>query len=45
MKTKIEAAEIAQKGNIETWIVNGLKDNFMVNAIKNKSKFTKIKIN
>ena len=45
MKTKIQASEIAQKGNIETWVVNGLKDNFMVNAINNKSKFTKIKLN
>ena len=44
MSTKIEASEIAQKANIETWIVNGLKDNFVVNAIKNKSEFTKITI-
>ena len=42
MTTKIDAAEIAQKANIETWIVNGLKDNFIVNAINNISKFTKI---
>ena len=42
MTTKIDAAEIAQKANIETWIVNGLKDNFIVNAINNTSKFTKI---
>ncbi|MFK5958052.1 MAG: glutamate 5-kinase [Lutibacter sp.] len=42
MKTKIEAAEIAQKATIETWILNGLNDNFMVNAIKNKINFTKI---
>lgn len=44
MATKIEASEIAQKATIETWIVNGLNDNFMLNAIKNKSEFTKIKI-
>lgn len=44
MKTKIEAAEIAQKANIETWVLNGLNDNFMVNAINNKSEFTKITI-
>jgi len=42
MTTKIDAAEIAQKANIETWIVNGLNDNFIVNAINNTSKFTKI---
>ncbi|WP_372746566.1 glutamate 5-kinase [Lutibacter sp.] len=42
MSTKIEASEIAQNANIETWIVNGLQDNFVVNAIKNNSDFTKI---
>tara|TARA_R110001583_G_scaffold49255_3_gene154215 strand:- start:2863 stop:3639 length:777 start_codon:yes stop_codon:yes gene_type:complete len=44
MSTKIEASEIAQNATIETWIVNGLKDNFIVNAIKNKSEFTKITV-
>lgn len=43
MATKIEAAEISQNANIETWIVNGLEDNFIVNAIHNKIEFTKIK--
>ncbi|PCH54441.1 MAG: hypothetical protein COC22_00005 [Flavobacteriaceae bacterium] len=42
MKTKIEAAGIAQKANIETWILNGLQDNFMIDAIKNRTEFTKI---
>jgi glutamate 5-kinase len=42
MTTKIDAAEIAQKGNIETWILNGLNDNFVVDAIQNKIAFTKI---
>ena len=42
MATKVEAASIAQMANIETWIVNGLKDNFIENAINNKSDFTKI---
>jgi len=42
MTTKIDAAEIAQEANIETWIVNGLKDNFIVNALENRSEFTKI---
>lgn len=42
MTTKIEAAEIAQNANIETWILNGLKDNFILDAIQNKSVFTKI---
>jgi len=42
MTSKIDAAEIAQKGNIETWILNGLNDNFVVDAIQNKIAFTKI---
>jgi glutamate 5-kinase len=42
MQSKIEAAAIAKSANIETWIVNGLKDNFILNAIKNSIPFTKI---
>ncbi len=42
MKSKIEAARIAQEANIETWVVNGLKDNFMIDVIQNKASFTKI---
>ena len=43
MQSKIEAASVTKKHNIETWIVNGLDDNFMLNAFKNKVPFTKIK--
>ncbi|CAH8282553.1 glutamate 5-kinase [Mariniflexile fucanivorans] len=43
MQSKIEAASVAKKANIETWIVNGLEDNFIVNAFENKIQFTKIK--
>ena len=43
MQSKIEAATIAKKANIETWIINGLKDNFITDAINGKSNFTKIK--
>lgn len=43
MQSKIEAASVAKKSNIETWIVNGLDDNFIVNAMDNKVPFTKIK--
>lgn len=43
MQSKIEAVTIAKKANIETWIVNGLKDNFIINAIENNSNHTKIK--
>ncbi|UMB55549.1 glutamate 5-kinase [Lutibacter sp. A64] len=42
MTTKIDAAEIAQQAKIETWILNGLNDNFIVDAIDNASEFTKI---
>jgi glutamate 5-kinase len=42
MQSKIEAAAIAKAANIETWIVNGLKDDFILNAIENKIPFTKI---
>ncbi|MGC6432165.1 MAG: glutamate 5-kinase [Jejuia sp.] len=43
MQSKIEAASLAKTANIETWIVNGLEDNFIVNAMENKVPFTKIK--
>ncbi|WP_103071335.1 glutamate 5-kinase [Aquimarina sediminis] len=42
MKSKIEATRIAQKADIETWIINGLNDDFIMNAIHNKIQFTKI---
>lgn len=43
MASKIEAAEVARQANIETWIVNGLEDNFLINALEDKVAFTKIK--
>ncbi|TPN82254.1 glutamate 5-kinase [Aquimarina algicola] len=43
MQSKIEAAKIAKTSNIETWIVNGIRDNFMIDAIQNTIPFTKIK--
>ena len=43
MQSKIDAATIAQTAGIETWITNGLYDNFITDAIDNKSTFTKIK--
>lgn len=42
MLSKIEAAEILKKEKIETWIVNGIQDNFIINAMNNKVSFTKI---
>ena len=43
MQSKVDAIQIANKSNIETWIVNGLEDNFISNAINNKIAFTKVK--
>jgi glutamate 5-kinase len=43
MQSKIEAASLTKKANIETWIINGLEDNFITNAFDNKVPFTKIK--
>tara|TARA_R110002072_G_scaffold236545_1_gene394098 strand:- start:166 stop:927 length:762 start_codon:yes stop_codon:yes gene_type:complete len=43
MQSKIEAAAVTKKANIETWIVNGLEDDFIINAFENKLPFTKIK--
>lgn len=42
MLSKVSAAAITQKAKIETWIVNGLDDNFMLNAIEDKVHFTRI---
>ena len=44
MASKIDAAEIAQKAGIETWIVNGLNDNFIIEGIKKTIEFTKITV-
>ena len=43
MQSKIDAAAILQKKNIETWFVNGIEDNFIINALNDKVEFTKIK--
>jgi glutamate 5-kinase len=42
MLSKIEAAEILKNEKIETWIVNGIGDNFMINAMNKQIPFTKI---
>jgi glutamate 5-kinase len=43
MQSKIDSAAIAKAANIETWIINGLEDNFILKALKNEISFTKIK--
>jgi glutamate 5-kinase len=42
MLSKIEAAEILKEEKINTWILNGIGDNFMINAINEQIPFTKI---
>jgi len=42
MLSKIEAAEILKKEKIETWIVNGIGDNFIIKAMRKQIPFTKI---
>ena len=43
MKSKIEAASLSRGADIETWIVNGLEDDFITNAFESRADFTKIK--
>ncbi len=42
MQSKIEAATIAQNAGIATWIVNGLKENFIIDSLNGNAKHTKI---
>ena len=42
MESKIEAASVTSAANIETWIVNGLEDDFLINALGGNVDFTKI---
>lgn len=42
MQSKIDSAAIAKAANIETWIINGLEDNFILKGMKGEIAFTKI---
>lgn len=42
MQSKIEAAEILKANGIETWIVNGIKDGFVLKAMQGSTAFTRI---
>jgi len=42
IKSKMQAAGIAQKAGIETWLVNGFEDQFLLKAFTNEVKFTKV---
>ncbi|HEX8286521.1 MAG TPA: glutamate 5-kinase [Pyrinomonadaceae bacterium] len=41
MNSKLEAAIICQRENIETWIINGAGTNFLLNALNEKAPCTK----
>ncbi len=43
MTSKFQAAEICKKNNIEMWIVNGGRHNFLIDALEDKIPFTKFK--
>jgi len=43
MQSKLTAAEMAQSNQIESWIVNGHENNFLLNALNDLSNFSKIK--
>ena len=42
MLSKVEAAGIAQAAGIETWLVNGHEENFIIRALRNETSFSKI---
>lgn len=42
MKSKIEAASIAQQAGIETWLIYGYADDFLKEALAGNTPFTKI---
>lgn len=44
MSSKIEAASIAQAAGVETWLVNGHQDGFIIKAVRGESTFSKILI-
>jgi glutamate 5-kinase len=41
MNSKLEAAMLCQRENIETWIVGGTRNNFLTDAFEGKINFTK----
>jgi len=43
MHSKLEAARIAQNKNIDTLIVNGHENSFLLNALAGKTNFSKVK--
>ncbi|HHX31162.1 MAG TPA: glutamate 5-kinase, partial [Bacteroidales bacterium] len=43
MSSKIHAAEICMKNNVEMWIVNGQRQNYIINALGGTIAFTRFK--
>lgn len=43
MTSKIHAAEICMRNNVEMWIVNGQRQNYIINALKGALPFTRFK--
>lgn len=43
MTSKIHAAELCLKNDVEMWIVNGQLQNYLLNALKGKLEFTRFK--
>ena len=44
MKSKLEAAQIAQEASVSTWILNGNQPNFLIKALYQEFRFTKVLI-
>ncbi|MFH0969084.1 MAG: glutamate 5-kinase [Patescibacteria group bacterium] len=44
MTSKIQAAEICKQKHVEMWIVNGSRNNFLINALHGKISFTKFRL-
>lgn len=42
IRSKIEASSIAQHAGIETWLVNGREDDFLLKAMKKEVAFTRV---
>ncbi|HOV71565.1 MAG TPA: hypothetical protein PLO31_05075, partial [Dysgonamonadaceae bacterium] len=43
MSSKIHAAEICMENNVEMWIVNGQRPNYLINALSDTIPYTKFK--
>jgi len=44
MKSKLEAADLAQKSGIPTWIINGRRNNFFTGVLNGEYKYTSVPI-